>query len=101
MVAMVKGVNLRGYERVPFGGVTVVGNDDNLVLEWKEVYVGSLLIGYVGKSLIIRPFLPKGSMSKTLWVKVGWKFTFKVGKRKGLPSRWWSFCLWRVNPFLR
>ncbi|GEM_PF-1455888 len=80
MVAMVKGVNLRGYERVPFGGITVVGNDDNLVLEWKEVYVGSLLIGYVGKIINRSSVLTKRVNVKDLigkgWVEVyvqGWE----------------------------
>lgn len=80
MVAMVRGVNLRGYERAPFGGITVVGNDESLVVEWKEVYVGGLLIGYAGRLVNRSSVLTKTVNIKTLmgkgWVEVyvgGWE----------------------------
>ena len=80
MVAMVKGVNIRGYERAPFGGISVVDGDENLVIEWKEVYVGSHLIGYVGRlvnrsSVLTKRFSAKDVMGKG-WVEVyvrGWE----------------------------
>jgi hypothetical protein len=80
MVAMVKGENLRGYERRPYMGLSVVDNDDYLRIKWKEVYVGGLLIGFVGEvenlsSYFTKNFNVKRIMQKG-WVEVyveGWE----------------------------
>jgi len=77
---MVKGENIRGYERRPYGGVSVLENDDYLRIRWREVYVGGRLIGYTGylenlssyftKKVNIKRIMGKG------WVEVyveGWE----------------------------
>lgn len=49
MKGMVKGVAVRGYEIRPLHVKQVINNDDYLKAEFKEVYIGSSLVGFKGK----------------------------------------------------
>jgi len=80
MVAMVKGENLRGYDRRPYGGISVIDNDDYLRIQWKEVYVGGHLIGYIGYLENLSSYFTKRVNIKNImgkgWVEVyveGWE----------------------------
>jgi hypothetical protein len=82
MVAMVKGINIRGYEIVPYKGVSVLNDDDNLKIEWDKAYVGSKLIGLVGTLKNLSPYLTKYIDIRDImdkgWVEVyvdGWEKT--------------------------